>query len=231
MRRLLFLLLIVFYFSCNENNQKKEFKDGKHQEFYDNGNLSLTGYYKNQKKTGVWKHFNKKGDLEQVFMYIQDTIFKKLDKNDFNYTFEDIEFIKVPVPKNWSTTKEFDNPNILIVAEKKKGESNYFNPTITISKDTLNGKSFKEYIKIEKEKLSNVPNLNIISLERSELREDAYIIKYNYTLKEGVSIASILIILKNNNEIILFQGSSDVNYIYNYKMLFLEIGYSIKFNK
>ncbi len=76
MKKLVILLFITLgVVACNNNQDqsrtnhpsndhiKVEVKEGFIQEYWDNGNLSLAGYYKNGKANGLMKWYNEDGAL------------------------------------------------------------------------------------------------------------------------------------------------------------------------
>ncbi len=43
--------------------------EGEYKEWYENGKLKSTGFYKDNEKDGIWKYYKKNGDLEKTEIY------------------------------------------------------------------------------------------------------------------------------------------------------------------
>lgn len=232
MKKFIVVLILSILVACNtdknNNNDQDHPKDGKYDKFNKNGDLKVTGYYKDNKKTGLWKYFSNGGALEKVIMYSSDTIFLKLNTEDFVYEDLKLDNLKVPTPKLWNTKINSDTPNLLLTSTKETNESDYYNPTVTISKDVLNNQIFEEYINAQVSELEKYKEVKIINKQKSDSRKNTYQIIY-ITKFEDFTLATYMLILNNNEDIIIFNGSVDAKWGYNYKLLFLEMGYSIKF--
>ena len=46
-----------------EKNYKQGILEGSFKYYWDNGNVRVSGKFKNQKRTGRWKNYNKKGEV------------------------------------------------------------------------------------------------------------------------------------------------------------------------
>ena len=46
-----------------EKNYKSGILEGSFKYYWENGNVRVTGKFKNQKRTGLWKNYNKKGQV------------------------------------------------------------------------------------------------------------------------------------------------------------------------
>lgn len=55
---------IAYYSSLNP-----EIIDGEYFEFYENGNIKVTGHFKHRLKDGEWKYWSKDGILENIIIY------------------------------------------------------------------------------------------------------------------------------------------------------------------
>lgn len=73
-----FMLLVCF------SNLLTAQKDGKFEEFFENGQLKVSGQYKNKKRTGEWKSYYKTGELSSVHTYSKgkkNKVYKSFFKN------------------------------------------------------------------------------------------------------------------------------------------------------
>lgn len=117
------LLLIIFLqislTACSQKNETQNIKSNKHIEYDKEGNISVEGYLKDQKKYGVWKFYNNK-KLVDVKKFNEDTLQYVLDVNDYNYKGVIIKKINsiIPLPENWETNLNFENPNTLLTSVK-----------------------------------------------------------------------------------------------------------------
>ena len=46
-----------------EKNYKQGILEGSFKYYWENGNVRVSGKFKNQKRTGRWKNYNKKGEV------------------------------------------------------------------------------------------------------------------------------------------------------------------------
>ena len=46
-----------------EKSYKQGLLEGDFKYYWDNGNIRVSGKFKNQRRTGRWKNYNKKGDV------------------------------------------------------------------------------------------------------------------------------------------------------------------------
>ncbi len=52
-----------------ESMDKEKVKDGRYFKYYRSGELKISGRYKDGKKNGDWKYYNKKGKINKIETY------------------------------------------------------------------------------------------------------------------------------------------------------------------
>ena len=62
----IFTFLFVFLFSLHFSVAQK---NGLYQEYYNNGDIKITGHYENGKPSGEWKEYYDNGNLFKVYSY------------------------------------------------------------------------------------------------------------------------------------------------------------------
>ena len=73
--------IVLFFILCSFYNYSQErHKDGLYREFRENGGLIREGFYKNNKKVGVWKNYHKNGKIYKVYSYSDDGKLTGLEK-------------------------------------------------------------------------------------------------------------------------------------------------------
>lgn len=60
---------LVERYQYTEDNNGSFIKNGKYQSWYSNGIIEKNGAYKNNKKQGLWKHYDKKGNIKDEIVY------------------------------------------------------------------------------------------------------------------------------------------------------------------
>ncbi|HBS86989.1 MAG: hypothetical protein A2W91_02115 [Bacteroidetes bacterium GWF2_38_335] len=227
-RRIVFLLLVlIIYSSCSDLNNEKTIENPKkaiddniadinHQMSSDErvfvsredsvGNR-MEGDLINSKKHGVWKFYSVKNILDSVNFYRGDTVYLKLDKDDYNCEFISIKNkYKVSVPKKWKIENS-ENENVLLSLFKNCNDS--FKPVITITYEKNNFKSFKEYIENSIYSLQNKPYFKELlqsNLTKINKNQAAYV---SFEIIVNEEIAGVLaIFIDINNEIFVFTGTA-----------------------
>ncbi|AWM12957.1 hypothetical protein DI487_03125 [Flavobacterium sediminis] len=243
MKKLLYLTLLIFFFSCkNEDNTKVPFESNqtksndqqnnaeeKHIIKDDNGNIIEEGNLLNKQKHGVWKYYEGK-NLIAVKRFYKDSLLYVLDKNDYIYNDVYLQKINsfIPVPKNWNTNTVFNDSNTLLTSVKNCDETLNYCPNIVLRFEELNSMKFEDYIRNDKDQIQkDFPNLKEVSFSKNNIiKQESYIFKYfiNY---QNEDIAFLIIWIKNKSKIITYTASSQKSEIEKNLYLFLQIGNSI----
>lgn len=227
------LLLIIFLqislTACSQKNETQNIKSNKHIEYDKEGNISVEGYLKDQKKYGVWKFYNNK-KLVDVKKFNEDTLQYVLDVNDYNYKGVIIKKINsiIPLPENWETNLNFENPNTLLTSVKDCKNESYC-PNIIVTSEEQTSSSFEKHVNDFKNQIiNNYKDVKILELKKNPLtKEESFQMKYSYT-HNNIELIYIIFWMKDNKNITTFCGSCEkVDYI-KYSYLFYEIGNSIK---
>ena len=48
---------------------KQDLKEGPYEEYYENGQVKVTGYFKNGRRDGAFERYKENGDLEEQVTY------------------------------------------------------------------------------------------------------------------------------------------------------------------
>ncbi len=216
---------------------KNGVEHGLYLKYFDDGNLATSGIKINGKKSGLWKDFNRDGEVVFAKQYLKDKLLYELDNKDFFFKlFKFSNEFSISIPSYWETT-EFPDSNQLIISVKKKCNQDVkFCPTFSLTREIIDQRSFNidEHLKSMEEQLSNrFKGFRIIkqreySAERVIYYEKVYTGKYNDIQIVGISTWAI----KKNYlySITGFAINEKGNSFLRYEGLFKDIINSLKIN-
>lgn len=209
-------------------------------EKYEDGTPYIVGEIKNNLKDGVWKIFGKKGELQAVKLYYNDSLLFDLDPLDFSYREVNInkKEISVLLPFNWETklfTKEESNV-VIFTSEKRCLKDDLFCPNITFTYEILNVDStFEEYLRASYKLIENTfSDFKLVAQgDVSSSSITAYQITYLMTVDE-VKLGGVTTWIYNSesNSVYCLTGlalNQENSEFLKYKVLFQEISNSIYF--
>ncbi|WP_338732130.1 hypothetical protein [Mangrovimonas cancribranchiae] len=230
---IIIMLPIYLFVSCKREQTKKSSKDDKYynglsKEYDVDSNLLKEGMIENGLKQGIWKYF-KNGKLSSVKRFKNDTLYYELDKSDYYYKEVKLKNLdlSMKVPKNWDVTDDHTSQNVLLSASKIIDSSTVYYPTFVVSYEKLGEVTFKDYLLKEINSFKNEPNYILLDFLKNELVEKNYYLKYIVNV-DSINIGGLIMYLEYEGNVIIFGATSLKEDMEKYKLLFLDIGSSIK---
>ena len=114
-----YIFLVLFVFTSLLSFSQDRFKDGPFQKYYENGQLKIEGYYKNNKKVSIWKEYHDNGQLSNVYTY--DANGKKTGYGESYYKNGNLNTKSAPLNDGVVVYKKYHEETKALVHEFYKG--------------------------------------------------------------------------------------------------------------
>lgn len=225
-----FLLMILFliFLSCSTGN-KKEFTDGLYVTKYPNGNVFIKGLVLNGNKNGVWKVYDKDGNLLKAYHFFKGKKLFDIDIDDYNL---DTKFfnseLTIKLPKEWIFKEDIEKQ--AITAVKPQSNDSVLSPSFNITKSIIpEGKTFDDIEEISINELKSFfPDFKLKEKKFDKIADldcfvFIYLVKYN---KKTLAVYSFY--YKSGKDVYLLTCMSEGSEFLKYKDLFEEISKTIE---
>jgi hypothetical protein len=222
-----------------ENGKVKIVKENKrygaYNFFYENGNIAETGRMIDNRKTNIWRYFDRDGVLKEVKIFGMDSLLFDMDPVDFVLSTKNVEgeSFEIDVPAAWNTTTEHEDP---VVMWTEKVCNDHFSPTITVTKQKISiekSTGFSDFVNSNFQLLQKeIPYFKPVAQESLIINDlQAFHLIY-FFINDGVQMGGVTTWIYYGDGYVYIVTGTSINEsrgeFFKYKDLFVEVASSFR---